>query len=303
MTVTLYRSNPKLAVASASRPIRADQASLSGSDIQTWSGADILQVCRSPILRNRYEFWQKLARKDRAPLLKDLYGSEEEARLEESMLLLQQGSDFIYVHQGAQSVEKYGKIFRGLMLSTIEGGMTASFLNLYNGALRDMQPRYVQFKTEFSARHVRWERVALPLVSDDRQQAKFIMTYSEPLDDKLDILTATFDRSPIGMIAAARPIGPDRTLDEAEILLVNTRARTLLRLPSAGLMLPTIADLRKWIREVAGWSQIGDPGANPTSGRSTLAFRDGSDGRRITVVVEPIDHFVIYHFIDGGTGG
>lgn len=301
MAVTLYRSNPK--TASNVRPIRADKAALSGSDIQIWKGAEILEICRSPVLRNRYEYWQKLAQKGRLPLLKDLYGGEEEARLEESMLLLQQGNDFIYVHQGAQSVEKYGKIFRGLMLSKIEGGMTASFLDLYNGALRDMQPRYVQFKTEFSARHVRWERVALPLVSDEREAAKFVMTYSEPLDDKLDILTATFDRSPIGMIAAARPIGLDRSLDEAEILLVNGRARALLRLPATGLVLPTIADLRKWIRDVAGWIQLGDAAPGLVAGRTTLSYRDAAEGRRITVVVEPIEHFVVYHFIDAGPTG
>lgn len=301
MTVTLYRSNPKSP--SPSRPIRADKAALSGSDIQIWSGSEILEACRSPILRNRYEYWQKLAVGGRVPLLRDLYGSEEEARLDDAMLLLQQASDFVYVHQGAQSVEKYGKIFRGLLLSTISGGMTASFLDLYNGALRDMQPRYVQFKTEFSARHVRWERVALPLVSDERQSTKFIMTYSEPLDDKLDILTATFDRSPIGMIAAARPLGRDRSLDEAEILLVNGRARTLLRLPPTGLMLPTIAELRKWIRDVAGWTQVGDATPGLVAGRTTLTYRDAADGRRITVVVEPIDHFVVYHFIDAGPQG
>ena len=295
MAVTLYRSNPK--TASDIRPVRADKAQLTGSDIQIWSGRQILEHCRSAFLRNRYERWLKLAKKDRAPLLKDLYGSEEEARLDESMLLLQQGSDFIYVHQGSLSVQKYGKIFRGVLLSTIEGSMTDSFLNLYNGCTRDMQPRYVQFKTEFSARHVRWERVALPLVSDDRQTSKFIMTYSEPLDDKLDILTATFDRSPIGMVAAARPIGEERTLDEAEILLINNRARSMLKIPATGLSLSTISDLRKWIRDVAGWEQLGDAGS--LTGRTTIAYRAAE--RRISVVAEPIEHFVVYHFIDMGT--
>lgn len=298
MPVTLYRSPAKRPI--GVRPARADMAQLSGSEIQIWSGPKIRDVCRSAFLRNRYEHWQKLAKNSGTPLLKDLYGNEEEARLDEAMLLLQQGSDFIYVQQGAVSVERYGKIFRGLMLSTIEGTMTTSFLNFYNGALRDMQPRYIQFRTEFSARHVRWERVALPLVSDDRQQAKFIMTYSEPLDDKLDILAATFERSPIGMIAASRPIGEDRSLDEGEILLVNNRARALLRLPQVGLSLSTVADLRGWIRDTAGWVLTGESGASAVSGRSTLTFRDGAEGRRITIVVEPIEHFVVYHFLETG---
>lgn len=68
MAVTLYRSDPKLA--SNIQPIRADKAKLTGSDIQIWSGSKIIDLCRSPFLRNRYERWLKLAKKDRAPLLK-----------------------------------------------------------------------------------------------------------------------------------------------------------------------------------------------------------------------------------------
>lgn len=298
MSVVLYRSDGR--TSSSTKPIRADKGKLTGSEIQTWEGDGILDVCRSAFLRNRHEQWMTLSKKAPVPLLMDLYGNEEETRLDESMLLLQQGSDFIYVHQGSSSVQKYGKIFRGVLLSTIEGSMTSSFLNLYNNCLRDMKPRYVQFKTEFSARHVRWERVVLPLVSDEHQTTKFIMTYSEPLDDKLEVLTATFDRSPIGMIAAAKAVGEGRPLDEAEILMMNARARTLLRIPPQnGLVLKTLADVRSWMRDVAGWESLGEPGTSVT-GRTLLSFRDRATDKRISVIVEAIEHFVVYHLIELG---
>lgn len=299
MPVVLYRSEHNVTATATSRPMRADQGSLSGSEIQTWEGKSILDVCRSTFLRNRYDHWLKLSKKSRVPLLMDLYGGEEESRLDESMLLLQQGNDFIYVQQGRASVQKYGKIFRGVLLSTIGGSMTTSFLNLYNSCLRDMAPRYVQFKTEFSARHVRWERVVLPLVSDDQQNSKFVMTYSEPLDDKLDMLTATFDRSPIGMIAAAKAVGEGRSLDEAEILMMNARARTMLRIPANGLALRTVADVRAWMRDVAGWESVGEPSTS-AAGRTTLSFRDRGSDKRVSVIVEAIEHFVVYHLIEMG---
>lgn len=72
----------------------------------------------------------------------------------------------------------------------------------------------------------------------------------------------------------------------------------MLKIPATGLALPTIADLRKWIRDVAGWEQTGEPGS--ATGRTTLLFRDSACGRNISIIVEPIDRFVIYHLIDMG---
>ena len=294
MAVTLYRS--PAGASAAVRPLRADKSNLSGSEIQIWPEAEILRQCRSAALRHSYDRWLKLAKKGHTPLLRDMYGNEEEARLDESMLLLQQGSDFLYVHQGPVSVQRYGKCFRGLLLSTIPGNMTASFLNFYNGVLRDLRPKYIQFRADFSARHVRWERIVLPVVSDEIATSKFIMTYSEPLDDRLDILTATFDKSPVGMIAAARAVGENRSLDEAEILLINARARSMLKLSDAGLTVRTVAELRAWIRDGVGWEQAGDTSINTS--RTTLLFKGNGGEKKISVIVEPHDYFVVYHLLE-----
>jgi hypothetical protein len=225
-----------------------------------------------------------------------MYGNEEEARLDDSMLLLHQEGDFLYVHQGPVSVQKYGRCFRGILLSTISGNMTTSFLNFYNGVMRDLRPKYIQFRADFSARHVRWERVVLPLISDEKGSSKFIMTYSEPLDDRLDILTATFDKSPIGMIAAAKAVGENRSLDEAEILLINARARSMLKLTDAAIALRTVAELRSWIRDVVGWEQAGDTNAGIS--RTKLLFRGNGGAKKISVIVEPHEYFVVYHLIE-----
>lgn len=269
---------------------------LAGSDIQTWQEAELRELCKSSDLRQSYDRWRKLSVRGAAPLLRDFYGTEIEGRLDDCMLLLQQGSDFIYVHQGATSVKKYGKCFRGELLSMLDGNMTASFLNLYNSCIRDMRPRYAQFKIEFSANHVRWERIVLPLVSDDFQTTKFIMTYSAPLDDKLEILTATFDRSPIGMIAAAKAIGDSKSLDLAEILLMNARARSMLKVPSNGFAIKTVGELRSWIKDVAGWEQVGE--SSSSGAKSIMTFFESATNRRFSVIVEPVDYFVVYHLVE-----
>jgi hypothetical protein len=291
----LYRRDPN--APPIKRPGRADLELLNGSEIQVWEGAAIFATCRSAFLRSRLESWIKVSRFGGAPpLLKDLYGAEEESHLQDSMLLVQQGTDFIYVHQGSESVQEYGKIFRGVLLSSITGSMSTSFRRHYNAAVEDMHPRYMQFRTDFSARHVRWERIVLPLVSDEQQTTKFLLLYSEPLDDKLDILQAAFDRSSIGMIAAAKAIGEGVALEEAEILLINARAKAMLKLSDDGPQLSCVRDMRNWVQNVRKWVQVSEP--KVTSGRTIILYRDDQQEKDITLVVEPIERFVIFHFID-----
>jgi len=291
----LYRRQP--VASSATRPGRADLEHLNGSEIQVWDGASIFGVCRSPLLRSRLESWIKATRTAGAvPLLKDMYGAEEEARLDESMLLMQQGTDFIYVHQGSTSVREYGKIFRGVLLSSITGSMSSSFRNIYNMSLHDMRPRYMQFRTDFSTRHVRWERIALPLVSDEQLTTKFLLLYSSPMDDRLEILQSAFDRSSIGMIAAAKAIGEGKALEDAEILLINARAKEMLKLSDEGPQLSHVRDMRDWVQNSRKWTMVAEP--KTTSGRTIISYRDESVSKNITVVIEPIDHFVIFHFLD-----
>jgi len=282
---------------SAVKSARLDLTRLGGSEIQVWEGTGVFGVCRSLFLRGRLENWIKASRSAGAPpLLNELYGFEEETHLGDAMLLLQQGDDFIYVHQGTNSVREYGKVFRGVLLSSIPGNMSLSFRHHYNAAAADMRPRYMQFRTDFSARHLRWERIVLPLVSDEKQTTRFLLLYSEPLDDKLEILQAAFDRSAIGMVAAAKTIGEDKTLEDAAILLANHRARTMLGMDEHVLPVSTVRDLRAWVQTARKWEQISEP--KTTLGKTIIGFRDKEKSKNITVVIEPIEHFVIFHFLD-----
>lgn len=279
------------------QPIRADLTRLGGSEIQAWEGTAVFSVCRSLFLRNRLESWVKASRSaGAAPLLKELYGFEEETHLDDAMLLLQQGDDFVYVHQGTNSVHEYGKIFRGVLLSSIPGNMGISFRRHYNAALADMRPRYMQFRTDFSARHVRWERIVLPLVSDENQTTRFLLLYSEPLDDKLEILQAAFDKSSIGMVAATKTIGEEKALEDASVLLINNRARSMLGMDEDFIPVSTVRDLRAWVQNVRKWEQISEP--KTTLGKTIIGFRDKEKAKNITVVIEPIEHFVIFHLLD-----
>lgn len=291
----LYRKQNLAGAAAQSS--RQDLSRLGGSEIQAWEGAEAFNICRSPFLRSRLESWLKASRLAGAPpLLKDLYGFEDENHLEDAMLLQQQGDDFVYVHQGTRSVHEYGKVFRGALLSSIPGNLSLSLRRQYNTASTTMRPRYLQFRTDFSARHVRWERIVLPIVSDEKMTTRYLLIYSEPLDDKLDILQAAFDRSAIGMVAATRTIGEDRTLEDATVLLANQRARSMLGMDDQQLPVSTVRDLRAWIQNIRKWELLDEP--KTTQGKTIIGYRDKEKAKSITVVIEPIEHFVIFHFLD-----
>jgi hypothetical protein len=286
--VVLYKSSGQ-----PRPPVKVSTPTLSVTSeagIQHWTGDDIAKICRAPMLLSRLAHWNMLAAAG-MPTLRDLYNLEDASALDHAMVMLQFGDDFIYVHQGAEMLRTYGLPLRGAVLSQLEGPLTSAFLELFNACLRAAQPIYIQFIAEFSERHVGWERLLLPAVADGVASPKFLISYSLPMDDKAEILTAVFEKSHVGMIAAAPPIGKDRSLDEARVLMINARARDMLKLPPTGALVHTIRDLRRWMREVLNWAQ----GTTTLDrGNPVLHYSDLQKGRRITISVEPVGRFVIY---------
>jgi len=275
--------------------IRAEDGPLEGSDLQIWIGDQIPAVCRSPVLLARLKNWKDLAGKG-IPNLADMYTSEEEGALEDAMLLLQHGGDFIYVFQGGESVRKYGRTFRGATLSKIQGNLTVKMLNMYNTCVRDAVPTYSQFNADFSTQHVCWERLSVPLTAGS-DGPKFVLTYSFPLDDKLEILTSVFERSPIGMIAAAAELGENKPLSAARITLINSRARDILKLRTSSAVVRTVQDLRQWIKDVAGWTQLTET-QNETTKRQTIRYEEKATGRKYMIMIEPVSRFVVFHLLE-----
>ena len=271
---------------------RADEAPVRGDGVKVWEGDGLLEACRSPVLAGQYQRWKAAPGTGGMPLLRDVYGSAEEGDLDDAMLLLQQGSDFIYVFQGSASVHSYGRLFRGTALSDIEGSLARPLRELYNRAASTGLPIYLQFAAEFSSNHITWERILLPVFGDRRHISRFLLMYSAPLDDKFEILTAVFERSPIGMIAACRANAA--TLEQARVLMVNARARDLLGLPSEGRAVATIRELRAWIADVAKWRLLS---TSPNGERTKLSYVD-EKGRAYVVLLEPLGRYAVFHVID-----
>lgn len=243
------------------------------------------------MLLSRYRRWETLTAKH-LPTLKDVYGWEEEAELNHVMLLMRNPDDFYYVFQGSDLVTKYGRNFRGERLTDVKGSLTEAFISLYRACADYGQPIYLQFMAEFSDQHIYWERLLLPLISDSHAQTTFVMTYSLPMDDALNVLQAMFERAPAGMIAAAMPIGEFRELSDARVVLINARARELLKLPPDDAQPATVADLGAWFRGAASWKKLSQTIAD---GLQTIYYEQRDTGYAVALRIEPMGRFVLFH--------
>jgi PAS domain-containing protein len=276
--------------------LSAEGEILDGSDLQIWTGEKIAKFCRSPFLLARLTSWKEYA-VDGVPKLSEMYSSQEEADLEDAMLLLNNGNDFVFVFQGSESVRKYGRTFRGATLSKIQGSLKAKMKDLYSVCIRENEPSYCHYNADYSAEHVCWERLSLPLSLDGSDGVRFVLTYSFPLDHKLEILSAVFERSPIGMIAAAAELGDKKPLSTARITLINSRAREILKLNASEVAIRTVAQLRQWIKDVVGWTQLSES-ENETTKRQTIRYEDKNNGRKFMIMIEPISRFVVFHVLE-----
>jgi hypothetical protein len=262
---------------------------------QCWKGKKVLEGCRSPMLLARYRRWETLAVQGRLPALKDTYAADEEHALSHAMLLMQEREDFIYLFQGAELIVKLGRDFRGLRLSNIRGMLTEGMIQIYRSCIDKAEPAYMHFVAEFNDQQLYWERLLLPLASDESGRTNFVLTYSLPMDDKLTILKELFERSSVGMVAAACAIWQEKDLSAARVVLMNARARQILRLPEDDASILTVKDLGAWFRDGALWTKANEI---VEGDRKTIHYRERDSSRGYSVTIEPMGRFVVFHLRD-----
>lgn len=158
------------------------------------------------------------------------------------------------------------------------------------------EPYYVRHIASVSTnQHFFIEQIVLPIATDEQRNVGFVLIYNAPLDEKSDVLRAVFERSQIGMIAAASDHDETGKLQGGRILLINERARALLNLPESEDAIQTVHDLGPWFRDGALWTRTDVV----TKGRQThLHYRDRGSARSFRVTIEPMERFVLFSIIE-----
>lgn len=265
------------------------------SIVQSWTGPDISELIRSPDLRLMYERWMTLVA-GKLPRLNEILGPEPQAGLNNAMLLLCLPNDFTFIHHGAAAVKMIGTNLTGMLLSERKTAIACAVRKVYANCVDVAEPFYIRHIASVSShQHFFLEQIALPIAADERREVGFVLVCSAPLDDKNEVLKAIFDRSQIGMIAAGSSHDESGKLQDGRILLINERARKILKLPESMERVHTVRDLGPWFRDGAMWTKT-----NVVSeGKQThIHYRDQVSGTSYRVTIEPIARFVLFSIID-----
>lgn len=214
---------------------------------------------------------------NKLPRLNEFLGTDQQAGLNNAMLLLRVPNDFVFVHHGAAAVKMIGTNLTGMLLSERKNSIASAVQKVYTNCIDVAEPFYIRHVASVSShQHFFLEQIALPIAADERREVGFVLVYNAPLDDKNEVLKAIFERSQIGMIAAASNRDESGNLQDGRILLINSRARTILKLPEATDRVHTVRDLGPWFRDGALWTKT-----NPKADRGISIIATGAPIRAI----------------------
>lgn len=262
--------------------------------IHSWSGPQIRELIRSPDLRRLYERWMTLIG-NKLPRLNEILADHNGAFHETMLLLLPVPNDFAFMYQGPAAMKMIGVNLVGTLLSERKTAIAQGIHKACTNCISVSEPFYIRHVASHSTnQHFFLEQIALPLAADERRDVNFVLLYNAPLDDKSEVLKAIFDRSQIGMIAAASNYDESGKLNDGHILLMNEQARTILKLPHSMNKVQTVHDLGAWFRDGAMWTKTS---VVPNGKQTHVHYRDRSDAN-YRVTIEPIDRYVLFSIVE-----
>jgi hypothetical protein len=272
----------------------ATEEEIVASTLQSWNDSKILTACQSPEIAADYERWLELA-KVRLPRLNEMFGPDAEAMLGNAALLLKLPNDLLFVHCGHEMERVLNRNFRGLLHSEIDSPITRPIERAYAWCLHHLKPIYIRFISPVSKEHFTIEQLAMPLAGDDSREANFLLVRSYALDDKLDVLKAIFEHSVVGMIAVVPTRGSASQLQHGRIILINSQARKILKLPANLDKLQTVKDLGPWFKDGASWTRTG---VVAERGQTHIHYLEPKTGLSYRVTIEPLNRFMLFSVME-----
>lgn len=262
--------------------------------VWSWTGRQITELIRSPELRQALTRWQRLLETG-LPRLNEFLDTSQITTLNEGILFLCLPHDFMFLHHGAISARHIGANLSGKLLSERETPVARALHPTFLKCVELGEPFYTRnISSASTAQNTFVEQLILPIAADATRRVSFLLTYTAPLDDRNEVLKAIFDRSRSGMIAASSTHDIRGKLQDGRILLINDKAKTLLRLPEIDLI-RTVRDLGDWFRDGALWTKTG---MVTEESRTNIFYRDTATQHDYRVMIEPWERFVLFSFIE-----
>lgn len=278
-------------------PVAPSQPAAAESDkniVQYWSGRDIPGKIKSSDLTLAHNHWHKLV-SSKLPRLNEFVGSDQNKALVNAILLVPQGNELLCVHHGEGAVKTIGANFTGMMHSEVISPVSPAIRKVFWSAIEQCEPFYLRFVAPFSQKHFCTEQVVLPLAANESRKPGFLAVYCAPLDEQLDVLRTMIDRAPLGMIAAVAYPDDKGNLGDGRVVVINSYARKVLRIPAENSGITWLRDLGAWFRDGALWSKTK---STVEAGQTHIHYRDLSNNKNYRVTIEPIDRFVLFSIIE-----
>ena len=257
--------------------------------VQYWMNVDIPLQIHGSRLAEAYQVWQT-ASANGIPRLRDVTNSNAPGSVNDTMLLLKMNDDYLVVSQGADYIRNLGRDLRGLLMSEFKRPSTVIMKELYDTCLAQRQAIYTRFVSDLSRQSLYWEGLFIPLRADESRQPIFVKNYMMPIDDRADILQMILDSAPVGMVAAI-PFGDNENdIQDGRIIIVNARAKEILKFDDTNNHVNYIRDLTPWFRDKLGWKKI-----SMTTDRlqTRVQYHDESN-HAFLVTIEPLMRFVLF---------
>lgn len=279
---------------------KSDAASASATGagvVQFWSGETIERMCRTPLLVSFHERWKKLSLTG-LPRLQTMLDAAPDSVLSHLQIIHRLPNDFLLVHEGAVAMKLLMREARGMLRSEIGTPASKEITWLYESSMDHGRAVYFRYVSERSKEPKFIEQIAVPVAADRSQHAEYILSLVYQMDDRNDILRAVFEHSNTGLLAAL-PIGQGAGKPpDGPIVMINKRARQLMKLPEQLDKLKTIRDVGPWLRDGAMWDKVE---AQTRGGKSEILYTDRITNRNFIVGVEQVDRFMLFS-VDEVTG-
>jgi len=262
--------------------------------VQYWMGDDIAVEIGAGCLLAAHSAWGTLA-KSGLPRLCDVLASDARQADPDMLLYLKLDDDYLVVAQGADRMRHVGRDLRGRTMSGFTQSVGVVLKELYDTCFARQTAIYARFVTDLASDDsIYWEGLFLPLKGEDGGSTRFLASYATPIDHKTDVLQMVLDRSPTGTIVAV-PVGTTSggRLD-GRIILINARAKKILKFDENGSRVNYIRDLAPWLRNVAGWTRVD---VTVEGGLTRIQYRDRAN-RTYSVTIESLKRFILFGIVE-----
>lgn len=144
-----------------------------------------------------------------------------------SIHLLSVNDDFVYMYVGEAMQANAGESLAGTLLSQQINPLKREFADVYRHVAKRLTPAFVRFTATWSQSGQLWQRLVLPIRVTDG--TVILVVYSELINHQTEIYDHLFRTAPDAMIIACPITNDAGHATDGWILMMNDRARHLLR--------------------------------------------------------------------------